>query len=168
MSRGGGAPLHSAKIFSLRPRIRDSSGVFPAVSNPAWFDPSYWYEGMRLTSGWKDQLSTASRNLRYYARKFPIAISIMTFGLKWIQVRRKAAPNPAPETPGDGTAPLWIAAMIGFLLPMRLPPPFQSSAGLTFAFLLFSSIFALATIATQGVEQKGGAAAIAASAPLSD
>ena len=194
--REAGVPLHSAKIFSLRPLIRDSSGVFPAVSDPAWFDPSYWYDGLQMTFGWKDQLSIATGNFRFYARKFLIAISILALGLRWIQIRRKAAFDPCLMTSGDGTSPLWIAAATGLilhafcidllasfepmryvapfvivmlvLLAMRLSPPLRSPLGFKIAYLFAPPIVGLTLFGAFGNERKAGAPAIGAGPPLSE
>lgn len=45
-----GKPLHPEPIVIDAPRVYGLGGVFP-VTCPLWYDPSYWYRGLRLWIG---------------------------------------------------------------------------------------------------------------------
>ena len=59
---GSGTPLHPAHKLSDYPTIFESS-VRGIGTYPAWFDPSYWYEGITPHTNWKRQAAVFRSNL---------------------------------------------------------------------------------------------------------
>jgi hypothetical protein len=52
---GLGAPTHSGRRLSEVPLVEDVSGPGPG-SYPLWYDPTYWYDGVRPHFEWRGQL----------------------------------------------------------------------------------------------------------------
>lgn len=58
-----GAPIHPSRVISARPPAYEFRGSVGGTY-PPWYDPSYWYEGVRPRFTVSNQLSALSRNAR--------------------------------------------------------------------------------------------------------
>lgn len=75
-----GIPEHPTRRIFDRPdafEFRNPVGG----TNPTWFDPSYWHEGLRLHFDLRQQLRAVSRNLREYLKLFLGALFLGYFPL---------------------------------------------------------------------------------------
>ena len=57
-----GAPLHPTRKISDNPPMYEFGTPFTNVTYPPWYDPSYWYDGVKLTVDLRRQLAVMVRN----------------------------------------------------------------------------------------------------------
>jgi len=62
---GLGTPTHSHRRLNAIPPVEDVFGPGPG-SYPLWYDPSYWYDGVRPHFEWRGQLRTLRASLGDY------------------------------------------------------------------------------------------------------
>ena len=62
-----GSPVHPTRILLDSPRVYEFGGVFP-VSNPIWYDESYWFDGVHIWVDPKAQARVLLANLREMGR----------------------------------------------------------------------------------------------------
>ena len=70
--RGGdefGTPSHPARLIERSPEVYEFDRPM-RVTYPEWYDPSYWYEGMRLRPDFRKQALVIAYNARWYAHTF--------------------------------------------------------------------------------------------------
>ena len=64
-----GVPKHATRRIFSAPIIYEFAS--PNMGTyPPWYDPSYWYEGVRVGFDWKAQLAVLVENIRGYFRTF--------------------------------------------------------------------------------------------------
>jgi hypothetical protein len=66
---GGGTPIHPTRQIVDRPATFEFDNRF-AATYPAWYDPSYWYEGAKMPFGLRRELGVAAKNLLYETAQF--------------------------------------------------------------------------------------------------
>jgi hypothetical protein len=66
---GLGVPLHPSKKLFASPAVYSFDGPVQGTY-PAWFDPSYWFEGIKLSMNVKTLCYRFIANLRFYIRVF--------------------------------------------------------------------------------------------------
>ena len=66
---GTGSPAHATRKVLANPPIYEFAEPI-AGSYPPWYDPSYWYEGIRPHFSWKGQLWVLFRSANSYLRLF--------------------------------------------------------------------------------------------------
>lgn len=66
---GLGVPLHPSKKLFASPAVYSFDGPVGGTY-PAWFDPSYWFEGIKLSMNAKTLFYRFIANLRFYVRIF--------------------------------------------------------------------------------------------------
>ena len=93
-----GTPTHPARILLDSPRVYEFDGVFP-VSNPIWYDESYWYHGLRIWVEPRSLLDAILRNLHGIARVLVLQGSGFLIGGLLGLFLRKLKPLRLPRTP---------------------------------------------------------------------
>ena len=63
---GAGTPVHPARLLATAPEVYDFDRPL-RVTYPAWYDPSFWYEGVRLRFDGRRQAAVVAENARWYA-----------------------------------------------------------------------------------------------------
>jgi hypothetical protein len=66
---GTGTPVHSTRKISSDPPLYEFAQPV-AGSYPPWYDPSYWYEGIRPHFSWTGQLWVLFRSANMYLKMF--------------------------------------------------------------------------------------------------
>ena len=70
---GNGTPVHPTRRIFDSPAIHEFDGPVGGTL-PAWYDPSYWFEGVRLRFNIPDQIAVMAENLRFYWRIFAVSL----------------------------------------------------------------------------------------------
>ena len=73
---GSGNPVHGIRRVFTSPDIFEF-GTPVAGTYPIWYDPSYWYEGVRLHFDWKEHLRVLETSLKAYFRVFSPLVPLM-------------------------------------------------------------------------------------------
>lgn len=71
--QGQGTPLHPTRRIFDDPAIYEFDGPVGGTV-PVWYDPSYWYEGVRLRFDAYDQIAMIVKGLKSYWRIFGISL----------------------------------------------------------------------------------------------
>jgi hypothetical protein len=66
---GGGIPVHPARRLLADPPLFEFATPVPG-SYPPWYDPSYWYEGLRARFSFKGELWAIFRGANEYLKMF--------------------------------------------------------------------------------------------------
>jgi hypothetical protein len=66
---GSGRPLHASRQILDHPATFEFDGAFPATY-PAWYDPSYWYEGVQTRFDLRREARVVAKNLMYETSLF--------------------------------------------------------------------------------------------------
>jgi hypothetical protein len=64
-TRGAGTPLHATRRLLDSPAVFEFGTPLPGTY-PYWFDPSYWYEGVKTPFDWTHQKLAALQNARSF------------------------------------------------------------------------------------------------------
>ena len=61
---GAGLPIHPSAMLSESPRVFLFEKQFRQSTYPLWYDPSYWYEGLRVRFDLSQQIATTADTLQ--------------------------------------------------------------------------------------------------------
>lgn len=86
---GTGSPAHPTREISTDPPIYEFAQPV-AGSYPPWYDPSYWYEGIKPHFSWKGQLWVLFRSANLYLKLFSRSGALYIVFLALIVEVRKA------------------------------------------------------------------------------
>ena len=89
-----GTPAHATRKIFNAPAVYEFSGA-PGISYPPWYDPTYWYEGVRPHFSLRQQVAAIWRNLAaLYGflsyRFFIVALAFALFVLLYLSARRRS------------------------------------------------------------------------------
>jgi hypothetical protein len=88
---GTGVPLHAMRQLSFDPALYEFGEPIPG-SYPLWYDPSYWYEGVRPHFELKGQLRALFRSANMYLKIFSKSGALwVVFVVLWVAKRRAIA-----------------------------------------------------------------------------
>ena len=93
-----GTPVHPARILLDSPRVYEFDGVFP-VSNPIWYDESYWYRGLRIWVDPRTLVGAILRNFHGIARVLVLQGAGFLIGGLLGLFLQKLRPARLPRTP---------------------------------------------------------------------
>jgi len=160
---GGGRPLHASRQILDRPATFEFGSPFTATY-PAWFDPSYWYEGAQTRFNLSHEVSVAAKNLMGEAGLFfglsgsliaGLFVMFYMSGRKWLILRdiREYWFVLLPSVATFGMyalihfeprylAPFIVMVVLSFVSSVRLPAsPESRRLWSAFALLLFVMLF---------------------------
>ena len=93
-----GRPVHPPRILLDSPRVYEFDGVFP-VSNPVWYDESYWYQGLKVWVEPRDFARVVRRNVQGIAKVLILQSSGFLIGGLLAFLLRRLKPLRLPSTP---------------------------------------------------------------------
>lgn len=85
---GTGTPLHASRQIFSDPGVFEFSSSVPG-SYPLWYDPSYWYDGVRAHFEWKGQLRALFRSANMYLKVFSKSGALWVVLVAILVVRKK-------------------------------------------------------------------------------
>jgi len=74
---GLGTPAHSGRRLNDLPVVEDVSGPGPGAYM-LWYDPTYWFEGVRPRFEWRGQLRVLATSLGYYFHLLSVQKGVAT------------------------------------------------------------------------------------------
>ena len=74
---GLGTPTHSGRRLNDFPPVEDVSGPGPGAYT-LWYDPTYWFDGLRPRFEWRGQLRVLATSLGYYFHMLSVQRGIAT------------------------------------------------------------------------------------------
>jgi hypothetical protein len=101
-----GAPVHPTRRIALSPPTFEFDRSLP-VTYALWYDPSYWYEGVRIRLHPVSQLRVLGRNLAFLIAYMAGASGVFVFGLLLLGLLK-------PDWVAVGA---WWRRNVGFLAP---------------------------------------------------
>jgi hypothetical protein len=109
---GSGTPLHPARIILRSPKVYEFDHVFP-VSNPIWYDESYWYEGLVVHLEARTLYHAVRGNLYAIVKLLAIQGSGFLLGglLALLVLRLRPVGLPAPEF-----LAAWVASVASIVM----------------------------------------------------
>jgi len=81
---GSGTPVHPTRKISENPDIFEFGSPL-AGTYPPWYDPSYWYEGLKIPFNFKRQLITCARNAYFYYEQFLLVLLFGYLLMLWMR-----------------------------------------------------------------------------------
>ena len=134
-----GIPKHPTRqIFALPATYEFGTPV--GGTSPTWYDPSYWYEGLKFSFNLRQQLQISKANLEYYYQLFLGSLILGYFLLVYVggNVRtslQQLAANWFLWLPG-------VTGLIIYLLGVNMPAAFWSPRYIApFVVLVFAGVF---------------------------
>lgn len=96
-----GRPVHPTLIASSPPTFAYASPIGGSI--PVWFDPSYWYDGVRPRLVLGGQIRALAHGIKDTVRAVvvgPLILLLIPLGLLWLDRRRRHPGDPPEEASG--------------------------------------------------------------------
>lgn len=133
-----GTPTHSGRRLNSIPRVEDVSGPGPD-SYPLWYDPSYWYDGIRPHFEWRGQIGILRTNFGQYFHLLSVQRGIATAFLVLLIF---AGGGRAWLKEFAGLWPIWLPAAAALMIyaPVHVEFRFLGAAVIVLWCCLFGAI----------------------------
>jgi 4-amino-4-deoxy-L-arabinose transferase-like glycosyltransferase len=146
---GGGTPAHPTRQRLAEPPLFEFATPVPG-SYPPWYDPSYWYEGMRAQFSLRGELRAIFRGANEYLKMFSrsAALWCVLFALIWVTRHGGGL-----DSSNRVWWPVFLPALAAFLLfsLVHAETRFVAGAGLVLVFWVLSRVQAAARMPRKSI-----------------
>lgn len=126
-----GTPEHPPRSLLERPLVLEFASPLPGTY-PLWYDPSYWYAGIKIRFDLKQQRIALKNSLIIYLRAALQMGGLVAGAVRYVCSRLTLSAGPRPSEPTAGCCHgRWrpVRCMRSFALKFGMWPPFFCSSG---------------------------------------
>jgi hypothetical protein len=149
---GLGTPMHPAKMVSQMPHVYLFNGPFPVTFAP-FFDPPYYYRGVRRIFSLKSQIHASAANILRVLKMLAIQFVLYALAICWVFSRTKSKAERLSRKTCARLWPLLLIAGGGTLLYLLVVVEPRYIASFTAMFFL---VLLLAVAAENAVARRQG------------